>query len=350
MLGRRTSTSQDLATAKRGAACLPFFHPTRVAFIDDEVNFLNYFTRGLDLQVPISRYESPRMLLDELAFGRLPTRIDLDCWSNYRGQMLEDGYEQLMGLDKTMILMRLFNPQRFDVLSVAVVDYAMPEMDGIELCRRLSALPCRKILLTGQADESVAVDAFNEGLIDFFAPKDAPNVRHLIREQILRFQRDFISDASYLVRQALRSEHGQTWDDVGFCGLLEEIRERFGFVEYYAVSDPAEGFLLVDQHGRGRLLLTFSAAAIEAQFTAARLSGAPEEVLDRLAQEAVTTYFPSESGNQVLDAKAWRRACVPLTPFPNRSDRFYALLDHCEPFKVSPESVWGLKVRLGSQG
>lgn len=320
-----------------------------MVFVDDEGSFLNYFTPALDLRVPISRYESPKRLLDDLAFGRLQSRIDLACWSSYQGRVMGEGYDQLLGLDKTMILMRLFNPQRFDVLSVAVVDYAMPQMDGIELCRRLDALPCRKILLTGQADETVAVDAFNEGLIDYFVPKLAPNMKQAIRDQILRFQRDFIADASHLVRQALRAEHDQTWDDMSFCALLEEIRARHGFVEYYAVSDPAEGFLLVDEDGRGKLLLTFSADSIEAQFTAARLSGAPAEVLDRLAQESVTTYFPSEFGNQVLDTHAWRRACVPLHPFPNRSDRFYALLDHCEPFKVSPDSVWGLKVRLASQ-
>jgi len=349
MLSRRRSHPLDVATVGKGAACLPFFHPTQIVFVDDDSGFLSWFSRGLDLRAPLRRYQSPARLLDDLAFARIPTRIDLDCWSNPRTREHSDGLQQLLGLNETQILRRLFNPRRFDVLSVAVVDYAMPEMDGVELLRRIESLPCRKILLTGQADDSVAVDAFNEGLIDYFASKAAPGLTRLIRRQILRFQRDFIADASALVRQALRTEHGRTWDDEVFCALLEEISARHGFVEYYAVGDPAEGFLLVDDEARGRLLLTFSAASIEAQFTAARLSGAPDEVLDRLAQEAVTTYFPAEYANQVLDAQAWHDACVPLHPFPNRSDRFYALLDHCEPLPVSPDSVRGLKARLAAQ-
>jgi hypothetical protein len=140
-----------------------------------------------------------------------------------------------------------------------------------------------------------------------------------------------------------------TWDDPGFCRVLDGICETYGIVEYYAVVDPAEGFLLVDADGRGRLLLTYSATAIEAQFTAARVMGAPEEVLDHLAQESVSTYFSADHAGQVLDAAAWRRACVPLQPFPTRSDRFYTLLDHCRPLNVSPQSVISLHDFLASE-
>jgi CheY-like chemotaxis protein len=292
-------------------------------FVDDEPAFLRFFTRELDLGLPVSRYESPRELLVDLSTGLLQTQVELDCWSSYSGRITDERHDHLLALDKTKVVKQVQAPHRFDTASVVVVDYAMPEMNGLELCRRLAHLPLRKILLTGQADDQVAVDAFNDGLIDYFLSKSAPNAPQVLRAQIRRFQKSFMADATELVRHALRTQS--------------------------AVVDPAEGFLLVDADGRGRLLLTYSATAIEAQFTAARVMGAPEEVLDHLAQESVSTYFSADHAGQVLDAAAWRRACVPLQPFPTRSDRFYTLLDHCRPLNVSPQSVISLHDFLASE-
>jgi CheY-like chemotaxis protein len=43
--------------------------------------------------------------------------------------------------------------QRFATPSVLVVDYSMPQMNGLEFCAAVAHLPCKKILFTGAADE-----------------------------------------------------------------------------------------------------------------------------------------------------------------------------------------------------
>ena len=186
--------------------CLPFFHPTRVVFVDDDRSFLEYFPRTLGPSIPISRYDSPRKLLADLATGRIETHIDLKCWTSYSDRLADQDHEHMLGLDKAMIFTRVFARQRFGSLSVAVIDFDMPEMDGLDLCHAISHLPCRKILLTGQATESQAVAAFNEGLIDCFVSKSDPHLKAVIRERILRYQRAYIADETRLIRHALRTE------------------------------------------------------------------------------------------------------------------------------------------------
>ncbi len=329
--------------------CLPFFHPTRVVFVDDDPNFLKYFPPGLNANFPISCYASPGALLTDIARGRLETQLQVECWSSYTGRFADPQFEQMLSLDKTMLLMRVFGRHRFNPVSVMVVDYDMPEMDGLELCRRLAHLPCRKILLTGQASEAHAVAAFNEDLIDFFLPKGARNCVSLLRERIARYQRAFIADASRLVRQALRAEILMDWEDPGFCDLFAHLCEDLDIIEYYVIADPLDGFMLVDEHGRGRLLLTFSAAALAAQATMARIAGAPPTVVERLERRQAATFFAQEQGEAVLDAAAWCLACVPVQPFPTRPDRYYALLEAPAPFDVSPNTVLGLRAYLQGQ-
>jgi CheY-like chemotaxis protein len=335
-------------TAKE-SSCLPFFHPTRIVFIDDELGFIRYFSGGLNLNVPISCYASPHRLLADITAGTLETSINLDCWSSYTGRFADPQHEHMLSLDKTMLMMRVFARNRFDPVSVFVVDYAMPEMNGLELCRRLSHLPARKILLTGQAGVEQAVEAFNEGLIDCYVSKGTATTKPLLREHIQRFQRAFIADATGLVRQALRTETFTTWDEPDFCALFAYLRRAHGIVEYYAISDPAEGFMLVNDQGRGRLLLTYSDAVLDAQFATARLSGAPPDVCEALRQRRAGTFFADEESNRALDATAWRLACVPVHPFPTRPERYYALLDTSEPFDVSPQTVLGLRRFLAEQ-
>ena len=348
MLSKKDAMPHRKGPSTPATGCLPFFHPTRIVFVDDELTFVRYLSASLNLNSPVSCYASPLQLLAEFASGRLKASIELDCWSNYTDRFADSAEQHLLSLDKTMLMMRVFARDRFDPVSVLVIDYAMPEMNGLELCRRLADLPCRKILLTGQAGATEAVAAFNEGLIDCFLPKGT-STKRLLREQIARFQRAFIGDATVLVRQALCTETLAAWDDSDFCSLFSELHAAHGVVEYYAIADPVEGFVLVNEYGQGRLLLTYTAASLDAQLAAARLSGAPADVLAVMQERRAATFFAEGRGNRGLTAADWRCACVTVQPFATCPDRYFALLDDSEPFDISPRTVLGLRAIMDQQ-
>ncbi len=86
------------------------------------------------------------------------------------------------------------NGPRNPKVSVVVVDYAMPEMDGLEFCRRVSKVNpyIRKVMLTGKADEKLAVEAFNKGDIHYFLRKDSPDLAREINRALDKAQRDYL--------------------------------------------------------------------------------------------------------------------------------------------------------------
>lgn len=329
--------------------CLPFYHPTRVVFVDDDRAFLNVLPLRLATGVPFMRFDSPSELIEELDSGRLKAELELDWWDSFPAEGANRGTEQVVAFDKSLIFMRVFNRARFGLMSVLVVDYQMPEMSGLELCRRLAHLPCKRILLTGQADQAIAVDAFNEGLIDLYLPKLHPRLDVELKSAIRRFQFAYLEQATELIYQMLRAESPVAWGDSTFAHFFNGLCEAQGVVEYYAVTDP-KGYLLVDSMGRARLMLVFGEEELSAQYESGAMSRAPAEVLSQIRDRRSALYFASDDADWVLSQAQWRQACIPLSPIPGRPERFYSIVDRPLPFMVTPDTVLGLSHYLDLVG
>lgn len=320
---------------------LPFFHPTRVVFVDDDRAFLNLLPLRLPANLPFLRFDSPRELLSELEKGRLQGALDLDWWDAYASEGLDQGTEQVVAFDRSMIFLRVFNRARFGLISVLVVDYQMPEMSGLDLCRRLAHLPCKKILLTGQADTALAVNAFNEGLIDMYLPKLHPDLDRELNLAIQRLQYAYLEQATGLITTVLSAVDPTLWGDPAFSRFLHQICDDRGIVEYYAIDEP-KGYLLVDPDGRAELLLLYDDDELDAQAAAAEASRAPEAIVRKVRARSDALHFSNDDPARVLSADQWWAACVPLHAVPGRDDRFYALVEQSESFLVGPETVLGL--------
>lgn len=326
----------------RTRRCLPFYHPTRVVFVDDDRAFLNLLPLRLGGGIPFLRFESPRELLAEIKSGRLQAALDLDCWDAYPAEGDRQGLEQVVSFDTSMIYMRVFNRSRFGLVSVVVIDYQMPEMSGLDLCRQLAHLPCKRILLTGQADEALAVHAFNEGLIDMYLPKLHPRLDTELNLAIQRFQFRFLELGTELITKVLNAADPVIWGDDAFARFFNQVCADRGIVEYYAVSRP-HGYLLVNARGQAELMLFYDDAELDAQYASATASRAPEGVAAQLQSRRSALYFPHDDAEWVLAEAQWWEACVALHPFPGRDDRYYALVGDPRPFMVNPDTILGLE-------
>ena len=71
-------------------------------------------------------------------------------------------------------------------MHVLLVDFAMPAMTGLEVLANLPDWMGCRVMLTGQADEHLAVNAFNSGYIDQFVPKQSPDVGMQISNVVQR--------------------------------------------------------------------------------------------------------------------------------------------------------------------
>jgi CheY-like chemotaxis protein len=317
--------------------CLPFYHPTTVAYVDDEGELLQLLPPSVGA-LPYRTYTDPLELLADIDAGALSTQVDLHCWNRYTGEIGDPDTENVLGLDTWMIFMRMFNPRRFGLLSVVVVDYRMPDMSGLTLCQRLAHLPCKKLLLTGHGDLPTAIQAFNDGVIDMYMEKAQLELPLELARAIDRLQRRFFAEVSRMVQDFLRHGDCGLWSDVTLCRLFRQHCEDRGVVEHYAISDP-RGFLMVDAAGGSSLWLVFEDTEVEARCQSARQLNVPTDVLARMEARQGVVFVGDELGNTVLDPDTWRRACVPLTPVPGRDRLFYTVVEDAAHFQLHPDSL-----------
>src|SRR5690606_37678513 len=108
---------------------------------------------------------------------------------------------------------------RVNAPDVVLLDFAMPGMDGSEVCRALKALPgaphIEVIMVTGSSDHQVHVRSLEAGADDFLhKPIESAILRARVRRS-LRTKR--LMDANFAYQQELKTYSEQ---------LEERIQER----------------------------------------------------------------------------------------------------------------------------
>ena len=144
---------------------------------------------------------------------------------------------------------------RFDRPVVLVVDYAMPEMNGLQFCEALADLPYKKIMLTGEADYDFAVEAFNLGKIDRFVKKTEKNYLAKIQDYIQELNIAYFNQLSQGMFDFLGKNGRDVLHSSAFIQKFNELIVELKIVEFY-LADDTGSYIFLDQKGRvGELIL-----------------------------------------------------------------------------------------------
>ncbi len=312
----------------------PFLFPTTVAFVDDSASFLKNLSLRLDPQLAFRLFDSPFAALVALNAGTAtPPAVDA-FFSPYRHRGETSEARHVIDLNLDLIHREVHNEQRFEQVSVVVVDYDMPEIDGLEFCRQIRNPATRKILLTGKADEQVAVRAFNEGIIDRFIRKQDSEVMPVLRRAIGELQRAYFADLEQMLSDALAVGSHLFLRDPEFARRFWEIRGELGIVEHYLCCMP-EGLLMLDKCGAAHLLLVQTETMLQSQYEIAHDQEAPQALLEALRGGKSLPYFWRTGGNYSPDHDDDWQACLhPAVEFKGRDWYLYAIVKDPPAFKL----------------
>ncbi len=215
---------------------LPFFHvPGSLTFVDDDLDYL----RMLALMVPV-HWHVRLFSRAEDCVGHLrdePAQWEEDAWLQ---QQIIERWRQ-GGTPLVPQVLRYWAdhaPMRYGLTHACVADYSMPGMDGLQMLAELADWPGLRVLLTGQADEQIAVSAFNRGLIDQFLPKQAQDVA----DRLLQVLRHLPSNASMRCSQIWRSTLSPVQNAQlrvpATARALAALIARQGYVEHVVMGEP----------------------------------------------------------------------------------------------------------------
>ena len=154
----------------------PFYFPTTLIMIDDNQSLRNSLQVFFEADYFCEVFANPVLALDY--FKNLP----LPLWQQL--SLIKDSQSDHNTSTKDAFVVnwrdihrQIYNVKRFTMPSVVIVDYVMPELSGLEFCRRLFLSPIKKLMLTGNMMMDEAVAAFNDGIIDKFMKKSSAQKR-----------------------------------------------------------------------------------------------------------------------------------------------------------------------------
>jgi CheY-like chemotaxis protein len=218
-------------------------------------------------------------------------------------------------------------PERFAHPSVVVVDYDMPGMSGVAFCQAISGLACKKILFTGIADEKIAIDAFNKGLIDRFIRKNDKDALEKLETEILDLQEAYFTAQSVPLRELL-ALHGHGYlCDPAFPALVHAVSEQYQIVEHYLYPAPS-GLLMRQADGSTHLMVLESEDSLRAHIEVARDNGAPPSLTNALAARRLLPWFHDGDGlYQPRHRYNWPDYCRDAHVFEGQRKWYWAMFD-----------------------
>lgn len=301
----------------------PYYYPTTTVFVDDNRNFLANLSLQLDSALAYRLYDSPHAALDFVTeqaqlvpdVRRFFSRL-FDC----RGCSHAD---YAIHLNVVRFVGEIENRRRFSEVSVAVVDYDMNGINGLDLCAKFRELGVKTVLLTGVADEKEAVRAFNDGTIDYFVPKSASDVGSVLDRVIQKLQGQYFSEGSSLLITALELAEIGLFRDPIFAEFFHGILKQHRFVEYY-VLPGGRGFLLLDAKGNPSVLLLQTEEQMVLHYEIALEEEAPATFTAGIGARAVVPYCCSNDGYFRPEARIFTYEANKLKA---ARDYYWALVD-----------------------
>ena len=312
----------------------PFYHPTSILVLDDDPLFLESLDFQFSEEVSCQTFTRPDAALEHLRaqatqhpnFARYFKDVsDMDLGSETRFG------DRLLRLQLSELRSVVEDRARQQRVSVAVVDYDMPKMTGVEFCRAIRDLPVRTILLTGKAGLETAISAFNEGVIDCFLQKQDSGVTVALRREIKRLQEEYFTDISAPISSALALQRPCFFSDPSFITLLKEVMEKNGIVEHYVCAGPP-GVMMRDADGNESFLLVSDVERVNSQCEAAETQQAPADMVQLLRTRKAQAWFPTQEGLYHPDyEKSWARFIWPAQLLPGSGAWSYSVIRHGQP-------------------
>jgi CheY-like chemotaxis protein len=311
---------------------LPVYqHPTSVVLVDDSASFIASVEYEISPSLAVKSFLDPHEALAWLGGlyhsddGKLlPIRVGYD-------EQTYSFERRTIALDVDQIYRIVHDPKRFQSAAVVVVDYAMAAINGLDFCRALRGLPCKKILFTGEANEMIAVEAFNQGLIDRYLKKSDPSAMDRLEYEIATLQREYFIEKSGTLKDLLVQHTYSFVQDEAIVKLVDTLLARHGFVEYFLFPDPA-GILFFDADGKAMLMVVETRAGLISHLETAQDYDAPAVLCTALREAQVVPFFWKSGGMYTEKSIDWQQYCLPAQICAGKENFYYALFDLPEGF------------------
>lgn len=217
-----------------------FYFPTQILFIDDDEFLLNTLShvfereynfltttdsdKALELLSQNYKFSAKDFLIDTT--GRDYCDLHLDISKNITVKFNFDKIDQLIK-----------STERINTISLIIVDYNMPNINGLELCRKITDKNVKKILLTGEASDKSVIAAFNDNLIDGFVKKGEKDAVAELKKLVDKMLCKFFIDITLPLIKNLEITSSSHFLDSTFVNFFKRFIIDYSIIEYFLINN-----------------------------------------------------------------------------------------------------------------
>lgn len=239
-----------------------FYYASTWVLVDDDPMILESLSKFLGKNNNVRTFDSSKTCLDFLKTYQPFLSQQIFLQSKDQDELYGALKHAPVDFDVTCLAKLADLPSRHDEISVMVVDYSMPEINGFSLAQASSQLPMYKILLTGEAQLDQAVGGFNQKLIHRFIQKGnqatADELDKYLKELTLQY---FQTQTLHLLTH-LEADGPLPLSDPIFIDFFNSYCEEHHIREYYLI-DKHGSFLCINNHGKRSCLLVHTHASLD---------------------------------------------------------------------------------------
>lgn len=266
----------------------------KVAFLDDQSAFLDSLALRLPDSLNFQMETNPNTVLD---FINAQPSLQLNILQKIEITDLEKPVDCPINVNVTNIRSIMLQAKRFSHYTVLVVDQFMPQMNGIEVCEKLSQHPIKKIMLTSKANNQLAINAFNKGIIDHFIAKDEQDIVSHLQFTILNLQQKYFQKWSAPVIEAIKTVSDSFLKSTKFIPEFNIFIKKYAICEFYLL-DTIGSYVGLDSEGNTYYFLVKSKTQMDYYIDIVKNSSVNKDILTALKERRKLPYFFNETQEQ----------------------------------------------------
>lgn len=269
-----------------------FHHPIKVIFLDDNRAFLDAidleFATQINLQT-LTNAEAAFKAVDNHSQNitksvfKLMNDVNVDAISDH-----------VINFKIINLLNHIYDKTRFDHVAVLVVDYEMPDINGIDFCKKLKESKIFRIMLTAEADKDIAIKAFNNGLIDKFILKTSQELYSEITLAVHELTRRYFRELSYSVINEHVSSIDALFSNKIYLEIFAKVKLQSQAVEYYMV-DNSGSFLFLDKDANPTWFIVRHSKELDQQLELLQGYEVPCQIMESITKKEKILFLLSEN-------------------------------------------------------
>jgi CheY-like chemotaxis protein len=267
------------------------FYPTQIVFVDDNPDFLDALSTTFSTQFNVQTFDDTDTALryineyqreaELVANGEKPKpQGDSDAW-----------VKQVLTHKNS----KRFDELRIKEVSVLIVDYSMPHMNGIEFCEKINSPSIKKILLTGYATPADAVRAFNNNTIHYYLKKNDANMLQDLEAAINHLQHTYFNELSNSFKAEAIDSETPFFADPQLARYFQESCDSLGVTEYYYLTNPSR-FALRTRDGGNFSCVIYTEDDIAEHLQILQEENAPKPLYNAIESRKFVPLFQTADG------------------------------------------------------